>query len=161
VITEKATECRTRLSHLDKQIARLERALADLHAQQNATDHVEDELEFWRRHRHQLRHWLRTASVPPQRMVLEALVNPDGGGRIVVYPPSAGERTEIQLRFSPERVLAALKAAGALDTNPEPPPSGGSTGPHGTTSQGVKIGAGSQVRGTGFRSSRITLHNVN
>lgn len=113
-----------------------------------------------------LREWLDRATVEQQRVLLRALVNPDGGGSIVVYPPPSGcrpawkipegweEPTKITFRLDVGRILTALETLGALKSRGKDHREGSNFAPAENGSDYTSGAGPAQRTLTGRRTSR-------
>lgn len=126
ILEEVLAERKERLAYLEGTIAERHAAVQALEAEGRGLERLTSETGWLCEHGQRLKKWLQSATVPQRRVILRALVHPDGGGAIQVYPPPAdwkpdpdlldywGGRTEVTFRFDPVRLLTALEAVGAL-----------------------------------------------
>ncbi len=127
ILQEKAAELVSRREWLAAQQQTLHAELADQEAKQYTLAWMGDQSRALFHHRKTLEAWWTTATPGQRQRLMRALIDPDSGGRVLVYPPPVGYtadpnlnpdpwggRVECRFTFDPARLLTCLESLGVV-----------------------------------------------
>jgi len=129
-VREKVEEVRSRLAWLAEERSIVEADLKRAQEKSQTVTWMWDRCHSLFYHRKELREWWEEKATTSQRhRLLRALIDPDRGGRILVYPPPPdhvpdpvlldfwGGTVECQFKFDPNRLIETLETLGVMDSN--------------------------------------------